>query len=175
VIAPPPRPGDEGSIDVEGVGDGACVFAPKNDANGLIRPNLAGVAFSRSLSLSFPPAVPSGGTALLTGGKGNEALSDDRSYAVVWEVGVKRKVGRRDDIIVCRSETSRRASMRGESDGRIDSNWSLVPRIVPIMPEREATMHIGSEVSSRWAALPFDCNGTVASGGAMNTMWSRRI
>ena len=83
---------DDGVIEVEP----ALALAPKNDANGLIRPNLACGALSFGLSFSFVDASSIG--ALFSGGNGRIAVSVDISYVGKKVDEEEVQVGRRAEI-----------------------------------------------------------------------------
>lgn len=153
-----PRDGDEDE-------EPAFTLAPKKDANGLIRPNLAGAALSFA-SFSFCVGKSSG-AALLIGGKGRAAVSADSSNEgyVVEETDVV--VDRRERIVVCRRAGSRMACIRDESGGSIDSKQILLPFIVPSMPDSDTN---SSSTSVRLASFPLLGRRVDESEDTMNTI-----
>jgi hypothetical protein len=155
---------DDGVIDVEP----ALALAPKKDANGLIRPNLAGGALSFEVSLSFVDASSTG--ALFSGGKGRIAVSVEMSYVGKKVDEVEVQVGRRADIAACRRAVSLIACMMVESGGSIDSKQILLPRIVPSMPDRDTNILGGSSSLFRLASLPLLGRLERASGDTTKTM-----
>lgn len=119
-----PRDGDEGVAAPVADGDELC---PKNDANGLIRPNLPDVALSLSFSLSlfFISVANVDAGPLLGGGNGSDAVWCEISK-VGREVDDDLNVGRREETADCRVAGSRTACMRLESEGNIDSTVKLL-------------------------------------------------
>ena len=160
---------DDGVIEVEPVPE----LAPKKDANGLIRPNLAGGALSLGLSFSLADASSIG--VLFSGGNGRMAVSVDISYVGKKVDEVEVQVGRRAEMAACRRAVSLTACMMVESGGRIDSKQILLPRIVPSMPDRDTDMLGGSSSLYRLVSLPLLGRLERASGDTTKTIWSRSI
>ena len=160
---------DDGVIEVEP----ALALAPKNDENGLIRPNLAGGALSLGLSFSLADASSIG--VLFSGGNGRMAVSVDMSYVGKNVDEGEVQVGRRAEIAVCRRAVSLTACMMVESGGKIDSKQILLPRIVPNIPDRDTNMLGGSSSFFRLVSLPLLGRLDRASGDTTKTMWSRSI
>ena len=129
----------------------ALLLAPKNDANGLMRPNFAVEALSLVVSFSLVDVSSSG--ALLSGGKGKMAVSADRSYEGKNVEDAEVDVGRRAEMAFWRRAVSRIASMILESGGKIDSKQILLPRIVPSIPDKVTNMLGDSSSVGRLASL----------------------
>ena len=137
-----PRDGDEDEFP-------ELALAPKNDANGLIRPNLAGAALSFA-SFSFCVGKSSG-AALLIGGKGRAAVSADSSNEGYELEEADVRADRRERMVACRRAGSRIACINDESGGSIDSKQILLPFIVPSMPDSDTN---SSSTSVRLASFP---------------------
>lgn len=131
------REGDEG-VDAAGAG------WPKNEAKGLIRPNLPDCtrSFSRASLSCLSPTVD-GVAALLMGGNGSDAVSLDRS-----NVGRVTDPSNADDlnvdIVACRAPGSRIACINDESKGRIDST---VKALLNRKPDTQGGQHVRTFVS----------------------------